>query len=131
MAECIERHAVKEYYVIRDKNTGLYFRGKGANRWGKYYNQATIYRVKGTAEHTIKSIAWTGGEEAEVVQIQIVESAADVVEVRHGRWLSNPHTDELICSECDGIAPVDCEKEDFYESNYCPNCGAKMDGKGG
>lgn len=54
---------------------------------------------------------------------------ADVVEVKHGEWLSNAQTDEYICSECDGIAPVDSEKEEFYESNYCPNCGAKMDKK--
>ncbi len=57
--------------------------------------------------------------------------AADVVEVKHGEWLSNAVSDEYVCSECDGIAPVDCEKEDFYESNYCPNCGAKMDGQAG
>lgn len=28
-----------EYYVVRNKDTGLYFRGKGVNRWGKYFNQ--------------------------------------------------------------------------------------------
>lgn len=48
---------------------------------------------------------------------------------KNGAWLSNAQTDEFICSECSGIAPVDSEKEDFYESNYCPNCGAKMNGK--
>lgn len=53
--------------------------------------------------------------------------AEDVERVKHGEWLSNAVSDEYVCSECDGIAPVDCEKEDFYESNYCPNCGAKMD----
>ena len=46
-----------EYYVIKDKNTGLYFRGKGVNRWGKYFNQASIYRVKGMAEHMIEEIS--------------------------------------------------------------------------
>lgn len=65
-------------YVLRDKNTGLYFRGKGVNRWGKHYNQASIYRVKGSAEHTIKEISWRG-EQAEIVPIQIVETAEDVV----------------------------------------------------
>ena len=68
-----------EYYVIRDKSTGLYFRGKGANRWGKHYNQATIYRVRGTAEHSIKEIAWHG-EQAEIVPIQIFENPTDMVE---------------------------------------------------
>lgn len=67
-----------EYYVVRDKNTGLYFRGKGVNRWGKYYNQASVYRVRANAENTIKEVSWRG-EQAEVVPIQIIESTADVV----------------------------------------------------
>ena len=66
-----------EYYVIRDKNTGLYFRGKGVNRWGKHYNQASIYRVKGMAEHTVKGVSWRG-EQAEIVPIQIIEGTTDV-----------------------------------------------------
>jgi hypothetical protein len=69
-----------EYYVVRDKNTGLYFRGKGVNRWGKYYNQASIYRIRANAENTIKEVSWRG-EQAEVVPIQIVETTADAVEV--------------------------------------------------
>lgn len=66
------------YYVIRDKDTGLYFRGKGANRWGKYYNQASIYRIKANAENTIKEVSWRG-EQAEIVPIRIVETTEDVV----------------------------------------------------
>ena len=53
--------------------------------------------------------------------------AADVAPVRHGRWISkNPHGYEwiFVCSNCSYI--------DGYpfndRSNYCPNCGAKMDG---
>ena len=53
--------------------------------------------------------------------------AADVVPVVHGRWISkNPHGYEwtFVCSNCDYV--------DGYpfndRHNYCPNCGAKMDG---
>lgn len=67
-----------QYYVVRDKNTGLYFRGKGVNRWGKYYNQASIYRIRANAENTIKEVSRRGGQ-AEVVPIQIVETEGDVV----------------------------------------------------
>ena len=55
--------------------------------------------------------------------------AADVVPVRHGRWIDaypdiepNPMFMYGICSECgfeQGISKY---------LNYCPNCGAKMDG---
>lgn len=62
----------ENYYVLRNTETGMYFRGKGVNRWGKHFNQATIYRVKGTAEHSIKEVAWHG-EKAELVRIKIVE----------------------------------------------------------
>ena len=61
-----------QYYVVRDKNTGLYFRGKGVNKWGKYYNQATIYRIKANAENTVTEENRRGAD-AEVVPIQIIE----------------------------------------------------------
>lgn len=57
--------------------------------------------------------------------------AADVVPVRHGRWINaypdiepNPMFMYGICSECgfeQGISKY---------LNYCPNCGAKMDLEG-
>ena len=49
--------------------------------------------------------------------------AADAVEVRHGYWIDGKCGHYKICSECNQIA-------DFY-FDYCPNCGAKMDGKDG
>lgn len=48
--------------------------------------------------------------------------AADVVPVRHGRWINHTMIDGHIhaeCSECHKVRIID---------NYCPNCGAKMDG---
>lgn len=59
--------------------------------------------------------------------------AADVVPVRHGRWqITECYPHNVYCSEChkrfaqthwavweDGSLPRD----------YCPNCGAKMDGE--
>lgn len=56
--------------------------------------------------------------------------AADVVEVRHGRWNNiNPTVLKpginwvCRCSLCG------CPQD--YKHNYCPNCGALMDGKEG
>ena len=58
------------------------------------------------------------------------QPAADVAPVRHGRWIDaypdiepNPMFMYGICSECgfeQGISKY---------LNYCPNCGAKMDGE--
>ena len=46
---------------------------------------------------------------------------ADVVPVRHGRWLCvDTDTEQFfLCNRC--------KKKEYWESNYCPNCGAKMD----
>lgn len=51
-----------------------------------------------------------------------------LVKQSEGEWISNCQTDEFICSLCGAIAPVDCLKEEFYKSKFCPNCGAKMKG---
>ena len=51
--------------------------------------------------------------------------AADVAPVRHGYWETNSdRPDSLICSVCK--CGFDMWKHDPH--NFCPNCGAKMDG---
>ena len=53
--------------------------------------------------------------------------AADVAEVVHGWWgTHSDRPDSLICSVCN--CGFDMWKHDPH--NYCPNCGAKMDGEG-
>lgn len=48
--------------------------------------------------------------------------AADVVPVVHGRWGNyEPFTDGYRCSHCK-LTHRTC-------TNYCPNCGARMDGE--
>ena len=55
----------------------------------------------------------------------IMLPAADVAPVRHGRWGTySDRPDSLICSVCN--CGFDMWKHDPH--NYCPNCGAKMDG---
>lgn len=50
--------------------------------------------------------------------------SADVVEVRHGHW-----DEDMECSICGCLAPVSHVTGEEYAYDYCPNCGAKMDGK--
>ena len=47
---------------------------------------------------------------------------ADVAPVVHGRWLCVDTDTErfFLCNRC--------KKKEFLESNYCPWCGARMDG---
>ena len=49
--------------------------------------------------------------------------AADVVEVRHGRWIvfDPKNAESKECSMCGYLFSR------LYPSNYCPNCGARMD----
>ena len=63
-------------------------------------------------------------------------TSADVTPVRHGRWL---HTEEPLgwkdvdCMECSACHDSWIIEEDYCFDdmplwNYCPSCGAKMDG---
>lgn len=52
--------------------------------------------------------------------------AADVTEVRHGRWIEDH--DYLKCPECGVMVKWDFTFFDIGNWNYCPNCGAQMDG---
>jgi hypothetical protein len=62
--------------------------------------------------------------------------SADVVEVRHGYWYLVEY-EYFTCSECGNSCYNGCKstaeaksrlKDGLYD-NYCPHCGAKMDGK--
>lgn len=73
------------------------------------------------------SIIKTGGfweEEDREVAITCVEQtpAAEVAEVRHGRWISTGVI-SCKCSDCGKLQL----KSHADDSNYCPNCGARMD----
>ena len=63
---------------------------------------------------------YTSGFDEAVTRVENFP-AADVAEVRHGRWLCvDTDTEQFfLCNRC--------KKKEYWESNYCPNCGAKMD----
>lgn len=55
--------------------------------------------------------------------------AADVVEVKRGRWIDRYHGEYAnalyVCSECGGTAH-DLNGREWILSNFCPSCGADM-----
>lgn len=65
-------------------------------------------------------------------QLITKQPTADVMEVKHGKWIVPSGAIKIfedryvICSECNVMIPVVKELDRYW---YCPNCGAKMDGK--
>ena len=55
----------------------------------------------------------------------------DVALVRHGRWVSVPHKLARVCSVCNRDEPYKFADIDADVYDYCPSCGAKMDGGNG
>ena len=55
----------------------------------------------------------------------------DVAPVRHGRWVSVPHKLARVCSVCNRDEPYKFADIDADVYDYCPSCGAKMDGGNG
>jgi predicted RNA-binding Zn-ribbon protein involved in translation (DUF1610 family) len=51
----------------------------------------------------------------------------DAVEVVHGRWVKDGNW--LICLNCESEINVKNSLGIENHKNYCPNCGAKMDGE--
>lgn len=64
-----------------------------------------------------------------IVNLIQKQSTADVVEVRHSYWqCSNVRmlSRDITCKYCHRTETISNGSEDF---EYCPHCGAKMDGK--
>ena len=53
----------------------------------------------------------------------------DAVEVVHGRWEKAEYNGFLRCDQCKDVY-INEEWLEDGKWNYCPNCGAKMDGDG-
>lgn len=101
MAECIERAAAVKV-VLRER---------------KPTNSVAQNRMLSIIQHDLLTMR-----------------AADVAPVVHGRWISweeagnfVPSLDRHECSVCHDAAQVLVNGFELL-SDYCPNCGAKMDG---
>ena len=88
--------------------------------------------VKGIQTDRLRELAQADREGRCVVLDDITVReipAADVAPVRHGRWIKPvPGDGEPYCSECHVEQPW-FYGYGYYHRDYCPNCGALMDGK--
>lgn len=67
-----------------------------------------------------------GGFEVSTVYKDLIDAINEmptIDPVKHGYWLEYTVPNIICCSECDWGTSV--EEKHF---NYCPNCGARMDG---
>lgn len=71
------------------------------------------------------SLKWCAMEEAKETLLML--PAVDAVPVVHARWINHyddifPEDSSCECSKCHELTKY------LPDMNYCPNCGAKMDG---
>ena len=89
----------------------------------EYINTTTLLKELDHAFHTD-----TIGKK-DVINLIINLPAADVAPVRHGQWITE--FDDLgwlkhTCTVCGYVKRTDVHVSLGW--NYCPNCGARMDG---
>ena len=101
------------YYAIKNNQTQMYYRGKGVNKWGKYYNQASIYRVKGMVEESLDELT-RRGEDVKIIPIHIFEE-------EYGHWVKPTEFSDYSCSNC-GMSP---HMAFGTLPDYCPHCGRR------
>lgn len=88
--------------------------------------EAALKYIKSEQCRTCSDIGMCGNC-AVLVAVKLLEKvpAADVAEVVHGRWIPTEYPFMNECEDCSS-----CGYRTLYGNgyDYCPNCGAKMDG---
>ena len=88
-----------------------------------------------------KEVWWTESQKSAIRQFLNKDKRVDAVEVVHGRWedifqgrYENPRFRCSVCKEKALYVATQTALGNWRDeqdlSNYCPNCGAKMDGDG-
>ena len=77
------------------------------------------------------NVQWDYKKELSVIKPVVDQMpTVDAVEVVHGRWIERKEIFSENEGEVDAIGCSECGKSQrkYLRTNYCPNCGAKMDG---
>lgn len=78
--------------------------------------------------HEMCRIAFCGATNCAFMAKVCSAPAADVAPVVHGRWISVAGKRDRICSRCLHNEPYKNADDDAEVFEFCPHCGAKMDG---
>ena len=79
-----------------------------------------------------QGMAMRGGIHKALKCLEQCQNVSDVAPVVHGHWIWHEEEFEYECSAChcrfDYNHTFEIFDHGFQYANYCPNCGAKMDG---
>lgn len=93
--------------------------------------EAAIAYIREQSEECQKAFEELGGESGiyadaynDLAEDFYSIPAADVAPVVHGRWVTHYRSGTTVA---DGYVSTCCDMWNSRKSDYCPNCGAKMD----
>ena len=120
MAEYIEREiAEKEIFIKQDQER---------QHWMEHLDQQKGQKNYSSSETAIDNWLRGYGEAVENILAIFDKLSVYVEPVKHGHWKHVAGMNSK-CSECDRYFPVSEFDKRPFDVNYCPNCGAKMDGE--
>ena len=94
-------------------------------------NEKRLISLDEALKATRSEIYWTESQQAAVRLFLVQQPRVDAMEVVNGRWVKD---EEASKNHIEAIYSCSaCQNHDAWgemeKTNYCPHCGAKMDGE--